>query len=281
MALGALVGLALAGYGLFTAKGTTTRVVPPEDVALVNQRPVLMSDFVAQVEAVYGGQFAEATGQQRRKVLNDMIYEELLVQRGLELDFSGSDPDTRTALVAAVDQQVVADITTAQPAEDSLRSFYVQHRDRYESEGTLELHDWVPISATQHHAHLMDTASQAAAALRSGAPPDTVAARFGLRDSGRTQGEEFYFAAKLHLGDRSFTAAAALLDGEVSEPIAEADGPHILQMIHSHPPVPRSFERAHEQVLDDYKREAAARLRAADKNYLYSKAEILIATPYK
>ena len=35
-AAGTIVGLAIAGFGLFTAKGTSTLMVPPEDVALVN-----------------------------------------------------------------------------------------------------------------------------------------------------------------------------------------------------------------------------------------------------
>jgi hypothetical protein len=32
-AIGALAGLAIAGYSLFTAKGTSVRIVPPESVA--------------------------------------------------------------------------------------------------------------------------------------------------------------------------------------------------------------------------------------------------------
>ena len=48
--IGTIIGLGIAGYGLFTAKGTVTRVVPPENVALVNQRPILRTDFIAQTE---------------------------------------------------------------------------------------------------------------------------------------------------------------------------------------------------------------------------------------
>src|SRR3974377_825048 len=41
LTLGALLGLAIAGYGLFTAKGIGSRSVPPQDLALVNERPIL------------------------------------------------------------------------------------------------------------------------------------------------------------------------------------------------------------------------------------------------
>src|ERR1700728_4510376 len=48
-AIGAIVGHAIAGVGLFSARGMSTHNVPPEDIALVNQRPVLLSDFVTQL----------------------------------------------------------------------------------------------------------------------------------------------------------------------------------------------------------------------------------------
>jgi hypothetical protein len=51
----------------------------------------------------------------------------------------------------------------------------------------------------------------------------------------------------------------------------------VLRMIKNVPPAPREFARAREQVLGDYKRAAAARLRAADEKYLYGKSDIQIA----
>ena len=38
MAGGAILGLLIAGYGLFTAKGTVVHRVPPEDAAVVKDR---------------------------------------------------------------------------------------------------------------------------------------------------------------------------------------------------------------------------------------------------
>ncbi len=133
------LGLGIAGFGLFTAKGTVTHVVPPENVALVNQRPILRTDFIAQAEAELGKPFTEATTEERLKVLDEMLREELFVQRGLELDFPGTDPDTRTALVAAVEQQVVADVTTHQPSDAELMKYFEDNRANYSTEGTMAL----------------------------------------------------------------------------------------------------------------------------------------------
>ena len=85
-AAGALIGLGAAGFALFTAKGTATSTVPPEYIATVNQRPVYLSDYLDQLQAQFNVTMETASVEQRRKVLDDMIREELFVRRGLELD---------------------------------------------------------------------------------------------------------------------------------------------------------------------------------------------------
>src|SRR5271168_860719 len=82
MAAGVLIGLVLAGYSLFTARSASTLIVPAEDVALVNQQPVSRADYLALLQTLYGVDLSHATQEQRRKVLDDMIREELFVQRG-------------------------------------------------------------------------------------------------------------------------------------------------------------------------------------------------------
>ena len=54
MAAGVLTGLILAGYSLFTARSTSTPIVPAEDVALVNQQPLSRTDYLALLQTLYG-----------------------------------------------------------------------------------------------------------------------------------------------------------------------------------------------------------------------------------
>jgi len=272
MALGAVVGLGVAGYALFTAKGTSTLVVPPEDVALVNQQPISRSDFLIQLQTLFGVDLAHSTVAERQKVLNDMIREELFVQRGKELDVAGIDPDVRTAMVNAVEQEIAADAMTTQPSDDKLRAFYQAHQDRYASEGTITVRDLV---------FPKDRATEAANALKAGAPADTVLARFGGHDSRRTKDKEFYFAAKIHLGDRDFAIARALPNGGVSAPLRESDGSHLLYLLNNKPPVPMDFAQARQQVLTDYRDNAISRLRSGDEAFFRKRANILIAQDLK
>ena len=280
--LGSAIGLGIAGFGLFTAKGTVTHVVPPENVALVNQRPILRTDFIAQTETELGKPFGEATVAERLKVLDEMIREELFVQRGLELDFPGTDPDTRTALVAAVDQQVVADVTTHTPGDAELEKYFEDNRSNYATEGTMALHNLLLPKAKASGPDAMATAQKAADALRARTPVEEVVKTYGLQElvPEHASDEQFYFAQRIHLGDALYEHALALNDGDVSEPVAAADGLHIVQMVKNIKPLPLTFERVRSEVLNDYVTAAKKRLEDADLQYLRDKADILIADDY-
>jgi parvulin-like peptidyl-prolyl isomerase len=271
MGSGALLGLLMAGYSLFTARGTSTLAVPPDDVALVNQQPISRSDYLQQLQTLYGVDLGNATAAQRRRVLDDMIREELFVQRGKELDVASIDPDVRSAMVNSVEQEIAADALTAQPSEAQLRGYYAAHRARYASEGVMNVRDYVFAPSDSK------AAAEAAAALRSGVPGPAVLARWGASDSRKMNDDEFYFAAKIHLGDALFEAAMDLPDGGVSAPVERADGIHVLHMLKNKKPVPFDYAAARDQVLTDFRNEAIGHLRTGDEGFLRKRANVLIA----
>jgi parvulin-like peptidyl-prolyl isomerase len=276
MACGAITGLLMAGYALFTARGTSTLIVPPEDVALVNQQPVSRSDYLLQLQTLYGVELQHATAAERRKVLDDMIREELFVQRGKELDVASTDPEVRAAMVNSVELEIAADAITAQPSEPQLRAYYASHQARYASEGIMTLRDYVfPPGESK-------AASEAAAALESAAATSTVAtaefmARWHSSDSGKVNGEEFYFAAKIHLGEPLFEVARNLSDGGVSVPILQGGEIHVLYMLKNKKPVAFDFAAARDRVLSDYRNDAIGHLRLGDETFLRKRANVLIA----
>jgi hypothetical protein len=269
MALGAVAGLVVAGYALFTARGTTTFHVPAEDVALVNQQPIARADFYAQLQAVYSVDDAHATAAQRRRVLQDMIREELFVQRGKELDVASTDPDVRTAMVSAVEQMAAADAVTSEPSDAVLQAYFKAHQDHYAQEGVMTVRDLVFPTAAD--------AESARRALASGAPAPAVLAQFHGRDSGREVGEDFYFAAKIHLGDPLFGVARALPTGGISAAVVQPDGIHLLDMVHNAPPQPFAFADARAQVLADFRNDKVKRTTAQYQGFLGQRANVLVA----
>jgi parvulin-like peptidyl-prolyl isomerase len=278
-ALGALVGLGIAGYGLFTAQGTATRGVPPEDVALVNQRPVLRSDFITQLESETGLKFEQAARADQLRVLAEMVNEEMLVQRGLELDFAETDQDTRNALVAIVNQQMIADVTTSTASEQQLRDWYDSHRADYSTEGIITACDLL-LRAPKVAAGAVGAAPSAAAALRAGQPLAVVLARSGMENANKCE-DNLWFAAKIHLGEVLFEQAKGLKAGEVTAPVVLRDGVHVVLVQKNAPPVPMSFEAAHDKVEGDYKADREARITSATMRFLHQRSRIVVADDYK
>jgi parvulin-like peptidyl-prolyl isomerase len=284
-ALGALTGLVIAGYGLFTAKGTRSHSVPPEDLALVNNHPILRSDFMTQVQTQFSTPFAQSTVPQRQKVLQDMLAEELQVQRGLELDLPSFDPDVRTAMVNGVELEVSADVLAQQPSDAQLREYYQAHRERYVTEGTLRMRDLVVrTGAAVSSEQAMAQAQQAVAALRAGLSVDQAKQRFRLEDSGALMdagqpdtGQIFEFAAKAKLAAPVYAVVASLPAGEVSDPIVHSDGVHVVVMLQHQLPAPQDYALAADKVWTDYKNDAQARVRDANVRYLRGRADILLS----
>jgi hypothetical protein len=271
LASGALLGLIIAGYGLFTAKGTRSHGVPPESIALVNNLPILRSDFITQVQTQFVTPFARTTTQQRKKVLEDMIAEELMVQRGLEMDLSSYDPDVRAAFVAGVELEVTADVLAEQPGEPQLRDYYARHRAKYVTEG---------VSMDQ----AISTAQQAVAALRAGKPIDAVMQQYHLVDSGRLMdagrvdtGDILELAAKAKLDVEMYGVASRLQSGEISDAIRQSDGAHIIVMLQHRVPVQQEYAAAADQVWTDYKNDGLADVRAANIKYLRDRAGVLLS----
>jgi hypothetical protein len=102
-------------------------------------------------------------------------------------------------------------------------------------------------------------------------------AQWHAADSGKVRGEEFYFAAKIHLGNDLFEIARNLPDGAVSPPIPRADAIHLLYMVKNKKPLPFDFEAARLQVSNDFRNDAIGHLRSDDEAFLRKRANVLIS----
>jgi parvulin-like peptidyl-prolyl isomerase len=282
-AIGAALGLTIAGFGLFTAAGTKISGVPAEDVALINGRHILRSDFITQVQIETAQPFDKTTKAQRQKVLNEMVDEELLVQRGLEVDLAASDPDVRMAEVNGVQLQVDADVLAQQPSDEQLKAYYDAHKDKYAAEGIMALRDLVikPDDNTTAE-QAKQKAMQAAAAFRKGDGGDDVAATYSLKDSGKLdRGDLFDFAVRIKLSPALYAAAQKLSNHQASDPIEENGELHVLLMDKRQAPPERSFAEARDAVLQDFKKDEQTRVENANLTYLKSKADVQLAPEFR
>jgi parvulin-like peptidyl-prolyl cis-trans isomerase-like protein len=279
-ATGALVGLILAGVSLFNARGTQTNTVPPEDVALVSGQPLLRSDYVTQLEGETGAPYEQSTHAQQLHVVDEMVREELLVQRALELGFGETDQQVRNALVNSVTQQILGQVTTSEPTEQTLQRYYEDNRSHYVSEGMMTVrHLMLPPEAAATAAALQRV-TDAVRDLRAATSVEAVMSRYGLKEP-RNDSDEFHFAARIHLGDAVFARAVVMTDNTVSDPIPLPDGIHLIKMIHNVAPVPLSYERSRSQVLGDYKSAQQTRLMQGTLKFLHERGKILVSAEYQ
>lgn len=282
---GAIIGLMIAGYGLFTAAGTATNTVPPEYIAVVNQRPIYRSDYLIQLQATFSIPYEEATAEQRQKILDDMINEELLVERGLEADLVSYDPDVRNTLVAGAELQMYADVLAKQPSDAELHAWYDQHREQYSTMAVLRLRDLVlDVISGESGEQLTARAQATVAALRAGKPVDAVMQQYKLHDSLHLQqagkpdlDDNFEFAVEAKLPKAVFKALQPLQAGEISEPVnVNGDGTHIVVMMMRRQSEPLNFEDVRSNVWTDIKNAEQEKVRNSTLNYLRSKSQILI-----
>jgi parvulin-like peptidyl-prolyl isomerase len=148
----------------------------------------------------------------------------------------------------------------------------------------MQLRDLVVKPETAHPAVARATATAAIAALRKGQPLAAVIQKFGLVDSGRFMdaghvdtGDIFQFAVRAKTDDATYNATLPLKDGEISEPLEESDGLHLIVMIKHRFPVAQNFEEASNRIWTDIKNEAQAKVNAANIAYLKSRADIVVA----
>lgn len=278
--LGGAAGLGLALTNLLMPVARPITVVPAGYVAVVNQRPILMNDFITQTEKLTNLPFARTTAAQRRQVLHDMIDEELLVQRALSLDLPEQSDEVRTELVNSLTSIV---FSQRPPTESELVAYFNANHSHYLGDGQMRFRDIVlHVGSYQDVDQTFDQAQADAAEavyqLRAGTPLDAVMEHFGFVDSGHTSGDdEFDFAVRLHIGQALFDVASKLTDGEVSDPMRAADGIHVIVMEHRRPPEPTTYAAKREAVYSDYLQAAQRKAEQDNLKFLRANANIILA----
>jgi parvulin-like peptidyl-prolyl isomerase len=186
-------------------------------------------------------------------------------------------------MTGGVNAQVAAPLLAQQPTDEQLRAYYDAHRAKYTADGSMNVRDLVLHiggyeNADQSMAQAKIDATEAVYQLRSGASADYVMEHFGFNDSGRMRfGNEPDFAAKLHLGPTLYPAATRLTEGQVSDPVADTDGLHVLIMEQRRMPTIADFASARTAVYADYREDIAKAAQHENVKILRGQAQIILA----
>ncbi len=141
LAVGALAGLLAAGYGL-VERDVSAGGLPSGAVATVNEAVIearQLEQAVAQLPQP--GTNVDALSV-KADVLQRIIDEELLVQRGIDLGMATSETTVRAAIVESLIASVTAEADAADPGDTELEAFMRENAERYTYASALRLEAW-------------------------------------------------------------------------------------------------------------------------------------------
>ena len=140
--IGAFTGLIFASYGIFTDinKG---QILNENIAAIVNNAEISKETYISALDRFNSDTKDELSEIDREWVLQRLIEEELLVQRGLELGMLDIDNDVRGAIVRALIASINNEVSAIQPSNEELMEYYHSNQERFTYPGAIAVKVWI------------------------------------------------------------------------------------------------------------------------------------------
>ena len=276
---GAAVGLALASLGLLEERTDPGRL-PIEAAAVVGDRTIRRVDYQRVLAGVAGDLRSPVDEAMRRRVLDRMIDEELLVQRALELGLAVIDRRVRGELTAGLIDSIVAEVDGETPSARDVERHYEENRDFFTRPGRLRART-LYFSTRRGDDDPRGTALERAAAARTrlvaGESADEVEAALADRQVSPVPGT-LLPASKIrdYVGPSVLEALLALETGAWSDPIEAGGGVHLAKAVDREPSVAPPLAEIEDLVLQDLQRRRGDEALRAYLDDLKARTPILI-----
>ncbi len=253
---GALLGALLAASGLLEPR----RPADAAAVAQVDGESIGRGEYLELLELLAGDRRTPMSAAHRRRLLERLIEERLLIARALELGLPRADPVVRKAIVSAMLQAAAGDAAMEEPSAEALAAFYRANLAYFAAPERLRVRrmafrgERAEERAWQAHRALRERPwAEVAEALAERdilAPPDALLPVASLRG---------------HLGAAHSAAVAGLPPGGHTAPLPEQGGFSILLLADLQPGAAPPLTDVAERVRREYRRRAGE---AAARDYL-------------
>jgi len=150
--VGGFCGLLFAGYGIFT-KISINQTLDRNTIATVNNASITRETYLRAIDRYSSDTKNVLNNNDRTWVLQRLIEEELLVQRGLSLGIITTDNDVRGAIVRALIASINAEAAAMMPNEEELFAYYSSNEEKFTYPTTISIKAWV--STTEEDALLL------------------------------------------------------------------------------------------------------------------------------
>ncbi|UCE84860.1 MAG: peptidyl-prolyl cis-trans isomerase [Deltaproteobacteria bacterium] len=277
LAFFAAAGLALAATGLLQRRSASA--LPSGAIARVNGSVIDAESYERLIVALASDRRGELTDADRRRVLDRMIEEELLVQRALELGLARVDRRVRADLVSAVIASVTADAERRTPTDADLRALYDAEPEFFARPGRLRVR--------QIFFRVRSPDDVDAASARAEAATRRLAAGEAFEEVARALGDEPIVpipdaplpATKLqeYLGPSATRVALASDGSSPSAPVRSGTGFHILDVREREPRVIPPFDAIRDRLRAEWTRREGERALRAYLDELRARADLVVA----
>ena len=136
---GAVAGLLAAGYGILR-QAESGGELPPNAVARVNEQIITRDNFDRAVTRLLGAN--DLSEDDSVRILQRLVEDELLVQRGIELGMAQSDTTVRNAIVDSLVASVTAEADAASPTDEELQQYLEENPDRFSYTANMSVAAW-------------------------------------------------------------------------------------------------------------------------------------------
>ncbi len=246
LAIGAVVGIGLAFIGTFRVGGTFGSQPPPGIIAVVNDTSITMEEYGRALASFESNRRDSPSDEDRAFILERLIEEELLIQRGIDIGLADNDRSVRSAIVRSMIDTIVAENTARSVTDKDLRIYYEENRALFTQ--LPSLHVMLLKFATSADAdiaskYLSDGGNLAGMGSkvryeRDPVVPDTLLPPLKLRE---------------YIGPSALEAVLPLKIGEFSQPIALGESNAIVGVINKEEPKSLSFDDVRREVEFAYR----------------------------
>ncbi len=259
---GALFGFLLALIGLLFPE---KEILLSDTVAEVNGNYIRKDEYFRTLTAISSDSKNPITKEARTNVLERLIEEELLVQRGLELGFAREDRLIRASIVRAVIQSIISENVSEKPNVLELRSYFLFNRDKF-------------FKTSRYQVAVYQQSDELSAARISKE----------LRETGSTKSNNVSYIpntllplSKLldYLGPDVVLALGNLKSGEVSDPIKSGKIFFVVKVFVLEPGSTPDFDFVKEEVEASYIQEKGDRTLREYLDRLKTKSKIKRSLP--
>lgn len=275
---GALLGVGMAAWGLLSTDPAVGGL-PDDAVARVNGVILPREDHGRLVAGLESDLRQEITPALRRRVLDRMIDEELLVQRGVELGLVESDRRVRGDITSAMIRSIVVEAEDREPTEAELEAFHGEEKGFFAQPGRLRVRQvFFRVRGGDDEQDAIERADAARAALLEGQAIAEVRAQHGDSEVSPVP-DALLPPAKLreYIGPTALRAVAALEVGEVGIPVRSGTGVHVFQLVDAEEARTPAFTEIREQVRSEWVRRAGDRALRDYLDDLRERAEVEVA----